>query len=333
MAVRTNFELFDFITSGYDLSITATDKDGVTQTVSSTDNTKRYFLHKYGTRIYPVLTGMNSATPEIAMANFTEDFRCWVNNRQRNIDLQYQALYDYDYSPIDNYDRREIETIDDDGTTTYGRRDTESGSDSITYGKKSTESGSDSITYGKKSTESGSDSLQHGHVLTTETDDVVHNTGQDTTTKDGYETHNTEKAGFNAPNDYTPDTKTTDTYNNVRDVSVYGKNVTEDKTETETNSGTDTTNYGKVDTLSGSDTNNYGKVDTLSGSDTTTYGKTNTQSGSDSTTKDIERSLHAYGNIGVTTSTAMISELIEARMMSLADMLLDNFIDDYTYYS
>ena len=43
MAVRTNFELFDFITSGYDLSISATDKDGNTQTVSSTDNTKRYF--------------------------------------------------------------------------------------------------------------------------------------------------------------------------------------------------------------------------------------------------------------------------------------------------
>ena len=34
-----------------------------------------------------------------------------------------KALYDYDYSPIDNYDRYEVETIDDDGTTTYGRRD------------------------------------------------------------------------------------------------------------------------------------------------------------------------------------------------------------------
>lgn len=277
MAVRTNFELFDFITSGYDLSISATDKDGVTQTISSTDNTKRYFLHKYGTRIYPVLTGMNSATPEMAMVNFTEDFRCWVNNRQRNIDLQYQALYDYDYSPIDNYDRHEIETIDDDGTTTYGRRDAES----------------------------GSDALQHGHAIANTGTTTNANTGTDTTTKSGNITNETEKAGFNSPYSYTNDTKNTETYNTVRDATAYGKTETQTDNTHETHSGTDTT----------------------------TYGKTTTQSGSDSTTKDIERSLHAYGNIGVTTSTAMIDELIKSRMMSLADMLLDNFIDDYTYYA
>ena len=277
MAVRTNFELFDFITSGYDLSISATDKDGVTQTVSSTDNTKRYFLHKYGTRIYPVLTGMNSATPEMAMVNFTEDFRCWVNNRQRNIDLQYQALYDYDYSPIDNYDRHETETIEGSDTTTYGKRDTES----------------------------GSDSLQHGHSVRTTDTTEEHETGSDTTTKSGTIITETEKAAFNTPYTYTNDSKTTEGYDDYEDSVGYGKNVTGSDIKQETNSGTDTTTYGKI----------------------------NTQSGSDTLAKENERDLHAWGNIGVTTSTAMIDELIKSRMMALADMLLDNFIDDYTYYA
>ena len=278
MAVRTNFELINFLASGSnDLYINATDKDGVQRVVSSANNTKRYFLHKYGTRMYPVLTGMNPASVSDALTNFVEDFRAWVSNRQRNIDLQYQALYDYDYSPIDNYDRHETETIEGSDTTTYGKRDTES----------------------------GSDSLQHGHAVRTIDTSEEHQTGSDTNTKSGQIATETQKAGFNAPNSYTNDTKTTEGYNDYEDETSYGKNITGSGDKTETNSGTDTTTYGKI----------------------------NTQSGSDTLSKENERDLHAWGNIGVTTSTAMIDELIKSRMMSLADMLLDNFINDYTYYA
>ena len=292
MAVRTNFELFDFLTgslTGYDLSITATDKEGVTQTVSSNDNTKRYFLHKYGTRIYPVLTGMNSATPDMARANFVEDFRAWVSNRQHNIDLQYQALNDYEYSPIENVFRHEVETIDATDETTYGRKDTESGTDSVTYGKKDTESGTDSITYGKKDTESGTDTL----------------------TKGGSEVHEIEKAGFNSPQSYTNDTKDTLTFTNR----------------------TEGTQYGHVNTESGTDSTQYGHVNTQSGTDSTQYGHVNTQSGTDSTDKDSTRTLDVNANVGVSTAQSLIDEELKLRLISLADMLLDNFIDDYTYYS
>ena len=292
MAVRTNFELFDFLSgslSGYDLSITASDKDGVTQTVTSTDNTKRYFLHKYGTRIYPVLTGMNSATPDMARANFVEDFRAWVSNRQHNIDLQYQALNDYEYSPIENVFRHEVETIDATDETTYGRKDTESGTDSVTYGKKDTESGTDSITYGKKDTESGTDTL----------------------TKGGSEVHEIEKAGFNSPQSYTNDTKDTLTFTNR----------------------TEGTQYGHVNTESGTDSTQYGHVNTQSGTDSTQYGHVNTQSGTDSTDKDSTRTLDVNANVGVSTAQSLIDEELKLRLISLADMLLDNFIDDYTYYS
>ena len=278
MAVRTNFELFDFLSgslSGYDFSITATDKDGVTQTVSSTDNTKRYFLHKYGTRIYPVLTGMNSATPDMARTNFVEDFRAWVSNRQHNIDLQYQALNDYEYSPIENVFRHEIETIDATDETTYGRTDTESGTDSITYGKTDTESGTDTLTKG------------------------------------GSEVHEIDKAGFNSPQSYTNDTKDTLTFTNR----------------------TEGTQYGHTNTQSGTDETQYGHTNTQSGTDETEYGHVNTASGTDSTDKDSTRTLDVNANVGVSTAQSLIEEELKLRLISLSDMLLDNFIDDYTYYS
>lgn len=278
MAIVTTFELFDFLNANEsDLSITATDKDGNTQTITSSENTERYFLHKYGTRKYSVLTGMIPAEASDALSNFVQDFRSWVSNRQRNIDLQYQALFDYDYSPIDNYDRYELETIDDDGTITYGKRDAESGSDSIT----------------------------HGHTVANTGTTTSADSGNDTTVKSGNIVNETDRAGFNSPNNYTNDTKNTETYNSLQDKTTHGKTTTVTDNTLETNGGTDTT----------------------------TFGKTNTQSGQDATSKDITRNLHTYGNIGVTTSTAMISELLEARNMSLAEMLLDNFIDDYTFYS
>ena len=278
MAIVTTFELFDFLNANEgDLSITATDKDGNTQTITSTENTERYYLHKYGARKYSVLTGMIPADASDALSNFVQDFHAWVSNRQHNIDLQYQALYNYDYSPIDNYDRYELETIGDRGTTTYGKRDSKSGSDTFT----------------------------HGHIVANTGTTTNANSGTDTTTKTGNIVDETEKAGFNSPNSYTNDTKNTETYNSVRDATAYGKTETQTDNTTQTNSGTDTT----------------------------TYGETNTLSGSDSTSKDITRNLHTHGNIGVTTSTAMISELIDARNMSLAEMLLDNFINDYTFYS
>ena len=362
MAIRTTYDLFDFLPGSLgSFGIQATDKDGNTQTLISSDNSKKYMLHKYGTRRYSILTGMDPATASDANTAFIEDFTLWVANRQKNIDLQYQALFDYPYSPIENYDRYESETINKDVDVTYGKKSTLSGSDSITYGKKNTEGGSDSITYGKKDTLSGSDSITYGHKNTeggsdsitygkkdtlSGHDDFTHDVSDDLT-KTGTETHTIQKAGFNSPNDYTPDTKDTTTFTSRKDAhaidqddrTTYGKvdtlsgSDTTNYGKTDTESGSDTTQYGKVDTLSGTDSTTYGKTDTLSGTDTTNYGRVDTASGTDTTDDDTERSAHIHGNIGVTTSSAMIKEVLEMRSMSLAEMLIDNFINDYTFYS
>lgn len=277
MAIRTNFMLIDFINGTSDLSISATDLTNISQQIISTEGTVLYFKHKYGTRFYPVLRGGTGANENDAYSDFCQDFRSWVNNRQHNINKMYQALFDYDYSPIENVDRYETETIDRDVDTTYGRKNTQSGSDAL---------------------------AMTGTVTNTGTDTVA-TSGTDSVTKSGNIVNETDVAGFNSPQSFTNDTKNTETFNNVKDKTDFGKTETDTKNLTETHNRTDTTTYGKVDT----------------------------QSGTDATNDDTLRSLRVHGNIGVTTNNQLINQELEMRMMSLAEMLLDNFINDYTFYA
>lgn len=277
MAIRSNFEIFDIIDPLKDFSITAVDLDNNTQTVISSDNAIQYMLHKYGTRIYPVLRGGDAPTLTDGKNDFQSDFRLWVLNRQHNINKQYQALFDYDYSPIENVDRYETETTVTDNDTTYGKTETESGSDSVTYGKTHTKTGSDTDA----------------------------KTGYDVSQQNGEIDTETERAGFNSPNSYTPDTLVHEIYNDKED----------------------RTTYNSTDTLT------HNTTDTDGGTDRTTYGKTITGSGTDQNDINTERTLRVHGNIGVTRSDELVNFEIETRKLCLAEMLLDNFINDYTYYA
>lgn len=317
MAVRTNYELIDILDAGKDYSITATDLEDTTQTVITSANAMQYMSRKYATRFYSVLRGGTPATATDATNDFASDFRLWLTNRQHNIDKLYQSMFDYDYSPIENVDRHESETIDATDATTYGKKDTQSGTDSVTYGKKDTESGTDSTTYGKKDTQSGTDSVTYGKKDT--------ESGTDTLTKGGSEVHEIDKAGFNSPSTYSNDTKDTLSFTNRTEGTKYGHVNTE--------SGTDSTQYGHTNTQSGTDSTQYGHTNTQSGTDSTQYGHTNTQSGTDSTDHDSERTLHVHGNIGVTSNVQLLTEEENYRLQSLAELLIDNFIYDYTYYS
>lgn len=276
MAIRSNFEIFDVIDPDKDFSITAVDLDNNTQTVISSENAIQYLKHKYGTRLYPVLRGMVAPTVSDAKDDFQSDFRLWVLNRQHNINKQYQALFDYDYSPIENVDRYETETTVTDNDTTYGKTETESGTDSVSYGKTHTKTGSDT------DAKTGYDTTQYNGVLETET----------------------ERAGFNTPNTYTPDSMVHERYNNREDRN----------------------NYNSTDTLT------HNTTDTDGGTDRTTYGKTITDGGTDQNDINTERTLRVHGNIGVTRSDELVNFEIETRKLCLAEMLLDNFINDYTFY-
>lgn len=292
MAIRTNFEVFDIIGENSDFSIHATDLNNISQTVISSENAKQYITRKYGTRYYGVLTGNYPANTSLATTNFNEDFTLWVANRQHNINKMYQALFDFDYSPIENVDRYETENISRDIDTTYGKRNTLSGSDSLSMTGTITNTGTDT-------------------VAETGTDTIV-DSGNQSVTKSGNIVNETDRAGFNSPNTYTNDSKNTETYNNVKDKTDFGK------TET------DTKNLTTTDTKNLTETHNR--------TDATTYGKVDSTSGTDATNDDTLRTLRVHGNIGVTTNNQLINQELEMRIHSLAEMLLDNFMNDYTFY-
>ena len=115
---------------------------------------------------------------------------------------------------------------------------------------------------------------------------------------------------------------TDDTTNSI---TGYDSNdfVTHDKSENEYDSAvesdsetTNTTTYGKTDTLTHNttDTNNYGRTDTLQ------HGEKIEHEGTS------ERTVLAYGNIGVTTSQEMLTQEMEiAKIINVVPIIIESF--------
>lgn len=297
MAIKTVFEVFDLLDPTKDFKIEAKDLDGNTQTIITSANALRYISRKHGSRRYALLTGAYPATVEDATTSFNDDFKLWILNRQHNINKQYQALFDYDYSPIENVDRYETETTNQDHVTAYGKTETNSGTDTTTHSGTITEAHSGTITDA------------HTGTITNA------NSGKDSTVNTGNITRENEKAGFNSPNSYTNVNKETETYNSRKEELTHGL------TETETRNNNDTR------TLQNSDTTTHNNSDALQ------HGHTVTDGGTDRIDNDTTRTLRVHGNIGVTRSDELINFEIDTRKLCLAEMLMDNFMSDYTFYS
>ena len=306
MAVKTIYEMFDIVYNDnfLDLTITGSDINGDDQTIITNADAKSYIRQKYATRLFPVILG-DSASLTDAKRTWQEIYTLYLTNHLHGINKQMQALYDYNYSPIENVDRYETETTEG----------TETGESSNTK----TNNLSNSTQYGRTETNSGTDTTTFGHVVTESGTDTIRRTGNDTLEKDGSIINTTEKAGYNAPNSYTADTKNTETYNNYSEDNVHATS--------------DATTFGHTDTNSGSDSLAHGHVVTNSGTDTEIQTGTVTDAGETSGSTSTERTLHTHGNIGVTTNNQLIEAEIEMRKMSLAEMILDDIIDQYTFYS
>lgn len=305
MAVKTIYEMFDIVYNDnfLDLTITGSDINGDDQTIITNADAKSYIRQKYATRLFPVILG-DSASLTDAKRTWQEIYTLYLTNHLHGINKQMQALFDYNYSPIENVDRYETET-------TAG---TESGTNSNTK----TNNLSNSTQYGRTETNSGTDTTTFGHVVTESGTDTIRRTGNDTLEKDGSIINTTEKAGYNAPNTYTNDTKNTETYNNYSEDNVHATS--------------DATTFGHTDTNSGADSLQHGHIVTNSGTDTERQTGTVTDAGTTSGSSSTERTLHTHGNIGVTTNNQLIEAEIEMRKLSLAEMIIDDIINEYTYY-
>lgn len=305
MAVKTIYEMFDIVYNDnfLDLTITGTDINGDEQTIITNADAKSYIRQKYATRLFPVILG-DSATLTDAKRTWQEMYTLYLTNHLHGINKQMQALYDYNYSPIENVDRHETET-----TTS-----TRSGTNANTR----TDNLSRSTTYGRTESNTGTDTTTFGHVVTESGTDTIRRTGNDTLERDGSIINTTEKAGYNAPNSYTPDTKSTESYNNYSEDNIHATS--------------DATTFGHTDTNSGSDSLQHGHVVTQGGSDTESNTGTVSDSGTSSESGSNNRTLHIHGNVGVTSNVTLIDEEVRLRKLSLAEMILDDIIDQYTYY-
>lgn len=306
MAVKTIYEMFDIVYNDnfLDLTITGTDINGDEQTIITNADAKSYIIQKYATRLFPVILGVSASLSD-AKRTWQEIYSLYLTNHLHGINKQMQALFDYNYSPIENVDRYETETIEG----------TETGESSNTK----TNNLSNSTQYGRTETNSGTDTTTFGHVVTESGTDTTRRTGNDTLEKNGSIINTEEKAGYNAPNSYTPDTKNTESYNNYSEDNIHATS--------------DDTSYGHTDTNSGSDSLQHGHIVTNGGTDTERQTGTVTDAGETSGTSESERTLHVHGNIGVTTASSMIAETVELYNMSLAEKIIDDIINEYTYYA
>lgn len=213
-----------------------------------------------------------------------------------------------EYNPIENYRRNETETVED------GRTEEHSGND------VSRASGTDTnaLTGTDTDTLSGNDQLKR--------------TGSDTNTASGSDT--------NSGSSSSTDTNSgTDTVNNK--VTGYDSNtlVAHDSSDTVhghvlTNAaqGSNTQQYGRIDTQqhNTTDKTEYGKVDTLEHNtlETFVHGKTDTLTHGEKIEHEgtSERTMLAYGNIGVTTSQEMLTQELElAKIIEVIPIIIESF--------
>lgn len=210
----------------------------------------------------------------------------------KNLDVwnRLYATTQYDYNPIENYNR--YETGSDSGTG----RTTHSGTDTTT--ETTTHGGADSRT----------EAITHGGSESENTTSNIEQGGQDIV--NGSDTKGHWIAGFNPNTPAPPDDgllKQTRDQDDATTTTEYGK--------TEDGTGTRTTTFGKTENIQ--ETMNHGE----------TIGKTGglTHGEQVATTNEGEHELHAHGNIGVTTTQKLIREQRDIDLFNLYDIIIEDF--------
>ena len=233
--------------------------------------------------------------------------------KQIDIWNRLYATTQYEYDPIENYNRYETGSTGGAGTTTHSGTDTSTESTAFGGTDGRTEAtmhgGTDTTTIQRA--EGGTQGEQATGQLATGGSDVV--TGTDTK---GHWI-----AGFDSTPSGTNDglVKQTRDEDSASTTTQYGK--------TESTTGSNTTTFGKTE--SGSDATAYGKTENIT--EQRTYGQTVSKMGGVThgeqvrTSEEGSHSLHAHGNIGVTTTQKLIREQRDIDLFNLYDIIIEDF--------
>lgn len=233
--------------------------------------------------------------------------------KQIDIWNRLYATTQYEYNPIENYNR--YETGSDSGTG----RTTHSGTDTTT--ETTTHGGTDGRT--EAISTGGKDTLdmtrRDGGTETENTTSSVEQGGQDQTV--GTDTKGHWVAGFDSQPSGQDDglVKHTRDQDDATTTTEYGK--------TEDGTGSKTTTFGKTET--NKDETTYGRTENVQ--ETKTYGETIGKTGGlthgeqVATQNEGEHELHAHGNIGVTTTQELIREQRDIDLFNLYDIIIEDF--------
>ena len=222
-------------------------------------------------------------------------FGIWKGSRADAYARRAYAL-SIKYEPLDNYDRTE----------------TREGSSETTHGETITTTHADTDTR----THANNDTRTNANNDTTtyaNTDTTTHN-NTDETTFDGSETTEKGLYGVNSVTDVDSDTETK-SFTDRTDTVAHTGTIADAHTGTVTDAHTGTITDAHTGTITDAHTGTI--TDAHSGKDSTEDGYT----------------LRAYGNIGVTTSAAMLQEDKGLLSYDLALIAVCDFVDRYTYYS
>ena len=161
---------------------------------------------------------------------------------------------------------------------------------------------------------------KEGHTLNrSETGNVKSTDAPDYTTT----TNGTNTATTNTSNSQTSNNSTNQTTDNERD-RVTEHTISADNSSSYAPDWKETTNDGRTkQTTSGNSSTNDEGTQSVNGSDSTIsringrtsdFNEDSTHSTSDTENRENEHVAHVWGNIGVTTSTQMISDVVKQRM-------------------
>ena len=233
--------------------------------------------------------------------------------KQLDIWNRLYATTQYEYNPIENYNRYETGSEDGTGSTTHSGTDTTA--DTTTYG--GTDGRTEAIMQGGSDTNTRQ--MAEGGTQGETTTAQMAQGGQDVVT--GADTKGHWIAGFDSAPSGQDDglVKQTRDQDDATTTTAYGK--------TESDNGSKTTTFGKTE--SESDTTAYGKTENVQ--ETRTYGQTIQKAGNlthgeqIATTNEGSHELHAHGNIGVTTTQKLIREQRDIELFNLYDIIIEDF--------
>lgn len=222
----------------------------------------------------------------------------WMSKHKRTFDKWWEAL-NLEYEPLWNYDRHEEWTDHNEGETTRTNSDTMTGGNSSEVVETLTGTGTKAST------------------------NVV---DEDTTT--------TGESESSASESTTTSTNSTTT----NTVSAYNSSVYEPDNKSEivssgTTSGTSSGTTESSTTGTRDETDTYNENTSQNTTDRTvttgTNNQTNTGSGSGTSENDSTHDGHLYGNIGLTTSMALLKEQLDVVTWNIYSHIADLFISEF----